>query len=408
MAPAALPVDFRALFEKSPVNYLILTPDFGIVAATDGYCRVARAERCDLIGRNLFDLLRPDPARPDADTVAQLRDSLERVARSRRTDALPVLRYDLPRPASAGELEEKYWSTANTPILDKAGELLWIVYRVRDVTRSVLHPDTEESKVRLGREQEQIIARLRQANEDLGQLETVRAGMVQMSRLSTVAMMASALAHDVSQPLTAARNYLSALRRGRETFSPLQIEELHTKLALQIDRAGDIVKGLRTFMAASTTVHKLEDVASVIADTAKLADSVVKDADAFLTVHTDDTLPKVSMDRIQIQQCLVNLVTNAVEAMRTSPRRAVDISARMKDGALVIAVADLGPGFPEAVAERLDGPFATTTLMSTGFGLPICRQIVKEHHGTLSVAPNKPMGSVVTLTIPVANGRTGS
>src|SRR3569832_2681110 len=95
MAPAALPVDFRALFEKSPGNYLILTPDFGIVAATDGYCRVARAERCDLIGRNLFDLLRPDPARPDADTVAQLRDSRERVARSRRTDALPVLRYDL-------------------------------------------------------------------------------------------------------------------------------------------------------------------------------------------------------------------------------------------------------------------------------------------------------------------------
>ena len=157
MAAVPPPVDFRALFEKSPVNYLVLTPDFQIVAATDGYCRVARAERSDLIGRNLFDLMTTDAARADAESVTHLRQSLERVLRSRRPDVMPVLRYDLARPAHPGELEEKYWSTSNTPILDKAGELLWIVYRVRDVTRSVLDPDTDESKERLGREQEQTV-----------------------------------------------------------------------------------------------------------------------------------------------------------------------------------------------------------------------------------------------------------
>ncbi len=110
---------------------------------------------------------------------------------------------------------------------------LWVVYRVRDVTRSVLDPDTDESRRRLGGEQAQIIARLRAANEELALLESLRAGMAQMSRLSTVAMMSSALAHDVSQPLTAARNYLSALRRGRDLQRTRRAEELVTKLALR-------------------------------------------------------------------------------------------------------------------------------------------------------------------------------
>lgn len=405
MAPTTMPVDFRALFEKSPVNYLVLTPDFRIVAATDGYCRVARAERSDLIGHKLFDLMPPDPARPDAATVPQLRASLERVARSRRPDAMPVLRYDLPRPASPGQLDEKYWSTSNTPILDQNGNLLWIVYRVRDVTRSVLNPDTDESRVRLGREEDQIIARLQRANEELAQMEALRAGMVQMSRLSAIAMMASALAHDVSQPLTAARNYLSALRRRRSTFTQMQTEELMTKLALQIDRAGEIVKGLRTFMAASTTVHRPEDVASVISDAAKLADPVVRPTGAVLTQHVAPSLPRVAMDRLQIQQCLLNLIANAVAAMQNASRRAIDVSATLCDGALRIAVADTGTGLPQEIATQLDEPFATTRSINAGLGLPICRQIVKEHQGTFSVSSNAPSGTVIAFTIPLNNGR---
>jgi two-component system sensor kinase FixL len=405
MAAAAPPVDFRAVFEKSPVNYLILTPGFEIVAATDGYCRVSRAERSDLVGRNLFDLLTKDASRPDADSVTQLRASLERVSRSRRSDAMPVLRYDLPCPARPGELDEKYWSTSNTPILDRDGSLLWIVYRVRDVTRSVLNPDTEESQSRLGREQDHMLARLRAANDELAQLESLRSGMAQMSRLSTVAMMASALAHDVSQPLTAARNYLSALRRGRTIFGELQYEELMTKLAFQIDRAGEIVKGLRTFMAASTTVHKSEDVASVIADAVRLEDTLIRKNGIALTVHVQPGLPRVAMDRVQIQQCLLNLLTNAVDATRDAPRRAIDISAGMQEGALRIAVADTGSGVPPDIAARLDEPFATTSSIHGGLGLPICRQIVKEHHGVMAVTANHPTGTVIAFTIAPPSGR---
>src|SRR5262249_41220283 len=156
------------------------------------------------------------------------------------------------------------------------------VQRVQDMTQSLREPETDESRGRIEREQNAIITRLRAVNEELAQLGSLRAELIQMSRLNTIAMMASALAHDVSQPLTAAGNYLSALRRGRRTQSldEQKTEELLAKLSLQLDRAGDIVRGLRTFMAAGSTVHRLENVAEVIADAVKLAEPTVSAAGA--------------------------------------------------------------------------------------------------------------------------------
>ena len=111
------------------------------------------------------------------------------------------------------------------------------------------------------------------------------------------------------------------------------------------------------------------------------------------------------MDAIQIQQCLLNLVTNAAEAMGDSPHKAIDISADMVGDALRIRVSDTGPGLPADVAARLDEGFSSTQSINMGLGLPICRQIVKDHHGTLAVAPNTPRGTVFSLIIPVGSGR---
>jgi two-component system sensor kinase FixL len=399
------PVDFKALFEKSPGNFLILDCDFRVVAATDGYCRAARIERNVMVGRDLFELFAGDVSRPDAEGIANLRQSLEWVLRFRRADAMPVTHYDVVS-AREGGFQARFWSVWNVPLLDEDGAVRWIVHRVLDMTQSLREPETDESRGRIEREQNVIIARLRAVNEELAQLGSLRAALMQMSRLNTIAMMASALAHDVSQPLTAARNYLSALRRGRrmQSLDEQKTEELLAKLSLQLDRAGEIVKGLRTFMAAGSTVHRPENVADVIGDAVKLADSTVSAAGAVLTTNIGEALAKVAMDRIQIQQCLLNLVTNAAEAMRDSPRKAIDISAEMAGGALRIAVSDTGPGLPDDVAARLDEGFSSTQSINMGLGLPICRQIVKEHHGTLTVARNRPRGTVISLTIPVGAG----
>jgi C4-dicarboxylate-specific signal transduction histidine kinase len=412
MAPdAPAPVDFQTLFEKSTGNYLILDPDLRIVAASDGYCRATGMVRDDAMGRGIFEVFTDDTSRAEADGVANLRASLERVRRLRRPDTMAVQRYDLPRPArEGGGFQVRYWSPLNAPVLDEDGTLLWIIHRAHDVTLSVMNPDTDISRSRMGREQDLVIARLRAANEQLAELESMRAGLVQMSRLNTIAMMASALAHDVSQPLTAARNYLSALRRGRDGFGPEKTEELLSKLALQIERAGEIVKGLRTLMAASSTVHKPENVAAVIGGAARLAESTVKAAGAALTVNIDPGLPKVPLDPVQVQQCVLNLITNAAEAMRGRPVRAIDVAATMSDGALKVEVADTGPGLPDDIVQRLYEPFATTKFINMGLGLPICRQIVREHQGAFTVSPNIPAGTIVAFTIPLAssNGRAAA
>jgi two-component system sensor kinase FixL len=286
------------------------------------------------------------------------------------------------------------------PILSEDGQLRYIVHRVHDVTDAARHPEREKSQALLVRSQDAIIRRLRAANEELAQLDAMREGLLHMSRLSTIALMASALAHDVSQPLTAAKNYLGAYRRLTGAAEEVKAKDLLSRLAAQIDRASDIVKNLRRFIAAGNTAHRAEDVAGVVAESAKLAESVVRAAGASLTVSIAPGLPAVMMDRVQIQQVLLNLLTNAADALAGLPVRDIALSATRDAGTVRIAVADSGTGLPDEIAERLFEPFSTTRQMGLGLGLPICRQIVKRHNGDLLAEPNRPNGTVFSVVLP--------
>ena len=396
------PVDFRALFEKSPGLYLILDPRLRIVAASDAYCQTTGIERDAVLGRDIFEVFPDDESRDGANGVANLRTSLERVLRLRRPDTMAIQRYDIARPQSeGGGFVEKHWNPRNSPILGDDGEVRWIIHRVYDVTGAVLNPDADESRRQLAHNQARLILELQRSNEELAQLDALRNGLLQMSRLNTMAMMASALAHDVSQPLTAARNYLGALRRGGTVTDP-KSEELVAKLGHQIDRASDIVKTLRGYMAAGTTAHRPEDVASVVADASRLAEVAVRRAAAKLSATVAPGLPPVPMDRVQVQQVLVNLVANAAEAVTGRARREIALSVRSDGDVLRCDIADTGCGLPEDVSKGLSEPLASTKLMGMGLGLPIARQIVTDHKGTLWFSPNAPEGTVASFTLALA------
>jgi C4-dicarboxylate-specific signal transduction histidine kinase len=393
------PVDFQALFERSPGLHLVLDPKLRIVAASDAYCRATLVKRADMLGCDIFDVFPDNAAREGADGVANLRASLERVVRLRRSDAMAIQRYDV-RADGDTLFEERYWAPMNMPLLSEGGELLYIIHRVHDVTDAVLHPENANSQARLVRSQGAVIRRLRDANAELAQLDSMRDGLLHMSRLNTIALMASALAHDVSQPLTAAKNYLGAYRRLTGAPQDGKANELLSRLAAQVDRASDIVKNLRRFISAGNTVHRLEDVAGVAAESAKLAESVVRAAGATLTVSIAPGLPAVMMDRVQIQQVLLNLLTNAADAVTALPVCEIALSVTQDAGTVRIAVADTGAGLPDDVAERLFEPFSTTGQLGLGLGLPICRQIVKQHNGDLLAAPNRPRGTVFSVVLP--------
>jgi PAS domain S-box-containing protein len=130
--------DYRKLIESAPDLYLILSPDFTIVAASDNYLRATMTRRQDVLGRPVFDIFPDNPHDTTADGVHNVRASLERVLRNRVADAMPVQKYDIQRPVSAGGgFEERFWSPVNTPVLDDAGEVINIIHRVEDVTESI-------------------------------------------------------------------------------------------------------------------------------------------------------------------------------------------------------------------------------------------------------------------------------
>lgn len=137
VAPS-LSLDYRLLFESAPGLYLVLTPDFTIVAASEAYLRATMTQRADVIGRSIFDVFPDNPDDPNATGVANLKDSLDRVVKQRTADAMAVQRYDIRRPESeGGGFDERYWSPINCPVLGPDHETAYIIHQVEDVTEFV-------------------------------------------------------------------------------------------------------------------------------------------------------------------------------------------------------------------------------------------------------------------------------
>ena len=160
--------DFRALFEAAPNHYLVLSPDLIIVAASDAYCRATKTDRHRLVGRNVFDMFPDNPADPAATGVSNLRASLARVLQSRRPDAMAAQKHDIRRPESeGGGFEERYWAQLNVPVLDKAGEVAWILHRAEDVTEMTRLQEKAEARTAHARNQQDVIEQLRKTTSFL-------------------------------------------------------------------------------------------------------------------------------------------------------------------------------------------------------------------------------------------------
>ncbi len=160
--------DFQAFFERAPDLYLVLTRDLRIVAASDAYCGATLTKREDLLGRGIFDAFPDNPADANADGVSNLSASLARVVQSGRPDAMPIQKYDIPRPASeGGGFEERFWRPLNTPLLDGDGNVVWIIHRVEDVTELARMRADEEASNRLHDQQRGMIERLSESNNQL-------------------------------------------------------------------------------------------------------------------------------------------------------------------------------------------------------------------------------------------------
>jgi two-component system sensor kinase FixL len=237
-------------------------------------------------------------------------------------------------------------------------------------------------------------------------LQELQSELFHISRLSEMGQMASGLAHELNQPLTAAANYLQAARRLLDRRDDASFNRAATAIesgAAQIARAGEIIRGLRNFVKKADAVHAPENVVKLIEEACALALIGAKERGVKVRFSTARDLPDALIDRIQIQQVLVNLVRNAVEAMDGIARRELLIEASSADGMTVaISVTDTGPGVAPEIADRLFQPFVTTKTQGMGVGLSICRSIVEAHGGRLWMASNPTGGTIFRFNVPAA------
>ncbi|MGQ0587170.1 MAG: two-component system sensor histidine kinase NtrB [Gammaproteobacteria bacterium] len=222
-------------------------------------------------------------------------------------------------------------------------------------------------------------ARTREADE-------LRARLAHVGRLGTLGEMVSGIAHEVNQPLTAISNYASACRRMVQsgTAGGEELAGALDKIGAQAERAGQVIRGLRALVRRRDELREPLDVNRLIRDVAKLVEFDVRQAGYRLVLKLAEPLPEVTGDAVQVQQVVLNLIRNGLDAMLEQARGdTIEVETAVADGKVEIRVTDSGPGLGAAALERLFEPFFTTKPQGIGLGLSICKSIVGAHRGEL-------------------------
>ncbi len=314
--------------------------------------------------------------RPKADELLQ-----EAVAGSSRND--------VPLRLRCKDGATKWMAVSWQPIYDKDGVPLGHRSSGRDITR---RKQAEEREMNL------------------------QAELAHIGRLSTMGEMASGLAHELNQPLTAIALQADALANYSKPVIKEDSEKLIQSLkfiAEQAHRAGNLIRRMRQFVKIVGPKRSTITFNEIVDEVIPLLKMDLREAGIVLAVDIDGSLPQVFGDKIQLQQVLLNLVRNAIEAMRDTQidQRRLNIKARPTDGMIEVAVRDTGCGIPADKLDRIEdlfGTFYTTKSEGMGIGLGISRSIVESHGGHLRAKPNPDRGATFTFTLPIPAEEEGT
>jgi two-component system, LuxR family, sensor kinase FixL len=361
----------RSILDTVP-DAMIVINGYGIVQffSTAAERLFGYAEH-EAIGRNVSELMpMPDRARHDG-YLARYRSTGERhiigigrIVTGKRRDGTTF-----PMHLSIGEMES-------------GGEPYFTGF-VRDLT-----------------EHQQTQARLQELQSEL----------VHISRLSAMGEMASALAHELNQPLAAISNYMKGSRRllaGSTDPNAPKIEGAMDRAAEQAFRAGQIIRRLRDFVSRGESEKRVESLSKLIEEAGALGLAGAREQNIQLRFNLNPEFDLVLVDRVQIQQVLVNLFRNALEAMAQSPQRElVAANAKVGDDMIEVAVSDTGPGFHDDVKANLFQTFFTTKETGMGVGLSISRSIIEAHGGRMWAEDNPSGGATFRFTLPAASNES--
>lgn len=410
-------VDFQLLFESAPGLFLVLDPDLRIVAVTDAYLQATMTERTRILGHVIFEIFPDNPDDPNAEGVRNLRVSLERVVRDRVPDAMPVQRYDVRRPD--GDFEERFWSPANSPVLDSAGKLRYVIHRVEDVTEFVRlqasdaaqQQETAALRATTQQMEQEVFARAYEVAEASRKLKEANAELADLyARAKELDDLKSQFFANVSHELrTPLMLILEPARRLLESTEPQEPSRADLELIVRNARllqrhVNNLLDASRLEAGAVQPNYAHVDVAEHVRLGASLFESLAVDRDIEFSVNADQPVT-AELDPEHLHQILVNLLSNAFKFTRPSGTVRCSVSTD-PDHRVIIEVADSGPGIPHeqraAVFERFHqvegGP--TRAVGGTGLGLSIVRDLVGLHRGSVTISDAREGGALVIVDLP--------
>jgi two-component system sensor kinase FixL len=239
-------------------------------------------------------------------------------------------------------------------------------------------------------------------------MQELQTELVHVSRLTALGEMASALAHELNQPLSAIANYLkgSVLLLDRASVPVDKVRDAVERASMEALRAGEIIRRLRTFVSRGETERAPESLSKLIEEASALALVGAKQQGVRVAMNFDPSADRVVVDKVQIQQVVLNLIRNAVDSMAGGDRRELNVSTRRDvEGRALVAVSDTGAGIGAEALERLFQPFFTTKQEGLGVGLSISRTIIEAHGGHLRARNLKEGGAEFAFTLPLVEGR---
>jgi two-component system sensor kinase FixL len=355
----------RSILDTVPDAMVVIDVEGGIIAFSNAAQRLFGYSEAELIGHNVR-MLMPSPDREQHDSYIQryLVTGERRILGGGRM--VTGLRKDgvtFPMVLSVGETVS-------------GGERLFTGF-VRDLTE-------------------------KQGAE--AQIQKLQSELIHVSRLSAMGTMASTLAHELNQPLTAISNYAEAAGSILDSGDEEEVEalkEILAEMAGQSVRAGRIVRRLREFIARGEVEKRVEPLAGLITEAAGLALVGAREKGVSSQIDLDPAARTVLVDRVQIQQVLINLIRNGVEAMEASAVRQLTIESKLQDADMIcVSVCDTGPGIAPEIAGQLFQAFVTSKGSGMGLGLSICRTIIEAHGGRINVRPMDGGGTEFSFTLP--------
>jgi signal transduction histidine kinase len=388
--------EFRNLFESSPGLFLVLLPDFTIVAVTDAYLSATKTKRDDILRRCLFEVFPDNPDDPSATGVANLKASLLKVLKTKAPDTMATQKYDIPLPESeGGGFEERYWSPLNCPVLDINSQVTHIIHRVEDVTEFIrLKEKGAEEIFRLNDALKVNAIKLEAALEQEKALGELKSRFVSMA------------SHEFRTPL-------STILSSAELIESFILLGQVAKTQKHIDRIRKSVKNLTDILNDFLSIDRLQS-GKILSDSTQfnlkdfLEDIVIEldgtgKASQSIKFHFSGN-QEVFIDKKIIKNIVLNLLSNAIKYSSTD----VHLNATVNDGTVAIEVKDQGIGIPENEHQHLFELFfrATnaTTIQGTGLGLNIVKRYLQLIGGTIDFVSEESKGSTFTVRFPL-NGQ---